>query len=207
MAKQSASSTAPRTRLDRTKVIEGAEKLVDELGLDAVTMTVLAESLGTKVSSLYNHVDGVDDLRAEIQVRAMEALASSLRSQAMGRSGQDGLRDLARSFLTFARAYPHRYAAMTRPIRDVDRFFAASAGAVEAAAAMVGSTGLSEDESLASQMALFSALHGFASLETSGFFGPLAGTTFDYDSIYGQVVEGAVDVIMSHARTGSDSAG
>lgn len=194
-------STAPRTRLDRASVIQRAEMLVDELGLDAVTMTVLAKTLGTKVSSLYNHVDGLEDLRAEIQIRAMRDLATSLRSRAMGRSGAEGLQDLARSFLEFARAHPHRYAAMTRPILNRERFFAASAEAVEAAAAMVGSTGLSADESLASQMALFSALHGFASLETSGFFGPLVDTSFDYDSIYGQVVEGAVGTIMKHAGT------
>lgn len=194
-------SSAPRTRLDRESVIQGAETLVDELGLDAVTMTVLAKTLGTKVSSLYNHVDGLDDLRAEIQRRAMKDLATTLRSRAMGRSGSEGLQDLARSFLEFARAHPHRYAAMTRPILDRGKFFAASAEAVEAAAAMVGSTGLSADESLASQMALFSALHGFASLETSGFFGPLVDTAFDYDSIYGQVVEGAVEAIMKHAAS------
>lgn len=194
-------STAPRTRLDRASVIQRAELLVDELGLDAVTMTVLAKTLGTKVSSLYNHVDGLEDLRAEIQIRAMRDLATSLRSRAMGRSGAEGLEDLARSFLEFARAHPHRYAAMTRPILNRERFFAASAEAVEAAAAMVGSTGLSADESLASQMALFSALHGFASLETSGFFGPLVDTSFDYDRIYGQVVEGAVGTIMKYAGT------
>lgn len=194
-----AEASAPRSRLDRAKVIEAAEVLVDELGLDEVTMTVLAKSLGTKVSSLYNHLDGLEDLRAELQIRTMQALAGALRKRAMGRSGPDGLRDMARSFLEFARAHPHRYAAMTRPIIDRDRFFAASAEAVEAAAAMVGSTGLTEDESLSSQMAFFSALHGFASLETSGFFGPLAAMEFDYDSVYGQVVDGAVDAIMNHA--------
>lgn len=197
-------TTAPRTRLDRESVIRRAETLVDELGLDEVTMTVLAKTLGTKVSSLYNHVDGLEDLRAEIQVRAMKDLATTMRSRAMGRSGAEGLQDLARAFLAYARAHPHRYAAMTRPIMNREKFFAASAEAVEAAAAMVGSTGLSADESLASQMALFSALHGFASLETSGFFGPLVDTSFDYDSIYGQVVEGAVETIMKHAGTPTD---
>lgn len=196
-------SPAPRTRLDRESVIRRAELLVDELGLDEVTMTVLAKTLGTKVSSLYNHVDGLEDLRAEIQVRAMKDLATTMRSRAMGRSGSEGLQDLARAFLEYARAHPHRYAAMTRPIMNREKFFAASAEAVEAAAAMVGSTGLSADESLASQMALFSALHGFASLETSGFFDPLADTSFDYDSIYGQVVDGAVEAIMKHAGAGA----
>lgn len=193
-------SSAARPRLTRATVIEAAEALVDELGMDEVTMTVLAKSLGTKVSSLYNHLDGLDDLRAELQVRAMQFFASTLRARAMGRSGPEGLRDLAMAFLDFARSHPHRYDAMTRKIIDRDRFFEASAGAVEAAAAMVGSTGLSQDESLASQMALFSALHGFASLETSGFFGPIAELEFDYDSIYDQVVEGAVNVILSHAE-------
>lgn len=53
---------APRTRLNRSRVIQAAIGLVDEDGMEALTMRALAEALGVKAMSLYNHVQNKDDL-------------------------------------------------------------------------------------------------------------------------------------------------
>lgn len=185
-----------RARLDRETVLAAAEALVDQRGIDAVTMTMLAAELGTKVSSLYNHVASLEDLRAELQIRFMRLLGQEIRRAAMGVSGEDGLHKLADTFIAFARAYPQRYDTMTRPIIDRDRFFEASARAVEGLAAMIGSTGIDEDKVLTAQMAFFAALHGYGSLETSGFFSPSQEFELDFDAVYAQVVRGAVAALL-----------
>ncbi|WP_341924905.1 TetR/AcrR family transcriptional regulator [Nocardioides psychrotolerans] len=179
---------ARRPRLDHESVVVAAEGLVDREGYDALTMTLLAAELETRVSSLYNHVANLEDLRAEIQVRAMQLLGNQVRSAAMGHAGPDGLRVLSHSLRGFARDYPHRYAAMTRAPIDRDAFFAAAAGTIEALAVMVRSTGLPEERILLTGMAVFSALHGFVSLEVSGYFGGVD----DLDTVFAQVIRGAV---------------
>jgi len=189
---------ARRSRLDTETVVAAAENLVDEHGIDAVTMTMLAAELGTRVSSLYNHVASLEDLRSELQVRAIRYLGTDLQRSAMGASGKDGLLKLADTFRSFSLKYPNRYDTMTRPIVDRKRFLEASADAVGALLAMIGSTGVSADEALSGQAAFFAAVHGFAALETSGFFAPPddRGISIDFDAVYAQVVRGAISAII-----------
>jgi AcrR family transcriptional regulator len=184
-----------RARLDHETVLIAAEALVDREGYDALTMTLLAAELQTRVSSLYNHVANLEDLRAEIQVRAMELLGKHVRRAAMGHAGADGLRVLSHELRAFARAYPQRYAAITREPINRDSFFAAAGDTIEALAVMVRSAGLPEDRILPTGMAIFSALHGFVSLEVSGYFGGIP----DLDAVFAQVIRGAVTAAVLEA--------
>jgi len=53
----------PRRRpLDRAQVVRAALELLDEVGLDELTMRRLAERLGVKAASLYRHVRDKDEL-------------------------------------------------------------------------------------------------------------------------------------------------
>lgn len=184
-----------RARLDHETVLVAAESLVDREGYDALTMTLLAAELQTRVSSLYNHVANLEDLRAEIQVRAMRLLGQHVRRAAMGHAGADGLRILSHELRTFAAAYPQRYAAITRQPINRDAFFAAAGDTIEALAVMVRSAGLPEDRILPTGMAIFSALHGFVSLEVSGYFGGIP----DLDGVFAQVIRGAVTAAVLEA--------
>lgn len=55
-------SSRPRVPLDRERVLRAAISLADETGLEAVTMRELGRGLGVEAASLYNHIDGKDDL-------------------------------------------------------------------------------------------------------------------------------------------------
>lgn len=196
------STRVRRGRLDQEAVLQAAEALVDRDGYDALTMTSLAAELEARVSSLYNHVANLEDLRALVQVRAMRMLGEHVRAAAMGHAGTDGLRALSRELRVFARTHPQRYAALTRPPIDREGFYAAALEAIEALAVMVRSAGLPEERLLQTAMALFASLHGFVSLEVAGYFGDLAGTgapALDLDEVYEQVIDGAVSAAVLEA--------
>ena len=181
-----------RARLDHETVVVAAEALVDRDGYDALSMTLLAAELDTRVSSLYNHVANLEDLRSEIQVRAMASMGRHVQHAAMGRAGAEGIEALCHQLRDFARTYPQRYAALTRAPIDRDAFFEAAGGVIEALGVMVRSTGLPEDDILSTGMAVFSALHGFVSLEVSGYFGGID----DLERVFERVVRGAVAAIV-----------
>jgi len=186
---------ARRGRLDQEAVLQAAEALVDRDGYDALTMTSLATELDARVSSLYNHVANLEDLRAQVQVRAMRMLGDHVRTAAMGHAGIDGLRALSNALRSFARTHPQRYAALTRPPIEREAFYAAALEAIEALAIMGRSAGLPDERLLQSAMALFACLHGFVSLEVAGYFGDLSGTSaemLDLDEVYEHVIDGAV---------------
>ncbi len=158
----------PRRRLDRSAVLSAAEAFVDEHGPAALTMTALAGVLGVKVSSLYNHVPNLESLRGELQNRTMSELGVLLRNEAMGKTGERGLRALAHVLREFGRAHPGRYGlAMSAP-HDRQAFLAASGDAMAAFAAIIRSYGL-DDISLDFQVSAFAALHGVVILDNAGF--------------------------------------
>ncbi len=189
--------TERRARLDRETVVVTAESVVDREGYDALSMTILAGELDTRVSSLYNHVTNLEDLRAEIQVRAMALLGRQVQRAAMGHAGADGLRVLCHELRAFARTYPQRYAALTRTPIDRDGFYAAAGEVIEAMGVMVRSTGLPEERILPTGMAIFSALHGFVALESSGYFDGVP----QLEEVFEQVVRGAVTAAVLEVTT------
>lgn len=181
-------ATSRRVRLDQGEVVTAAEEIVDRVGWDGLTMTVLAGELGIKVPSLYSHVRSLDAVRGSIQVRTMEALGAELRTAAMGQSGAAGVAHLAAVYRAFVRSWPRRYEGTTREPIDRDAFLAASLDANDALRAMLRSLDLDGEDLLYAEIAVFAALHGFATLEASRFFGDV----FDADRVFALVLEGAL---------------
>jgi len=59
---QKSGGRAPRNTLSRDRIVDAALALIDDDGLDALTMPRLAGRLGVGTMSLYRHVDDKDDL-------------------------------------------------------------------------------------------------------------------------------------------------
>lgn len=174
-----------RRRLDHDRVVAAAEEIVDELGWDSLTMVALAARLGTKASSLYNHVSSIEGLRAELQGRTVAQLGRVLIRAAIGRGGREGFLAITSQFREFAQHHPHRYDGMTRAPIDPDVL---TAGAMDASAALSGvirSYGIAENSVLFAQVTVFGALHGVVSLEMNRYFGDLV----DYDELWCTTVD------------------
>src|SRR5579862_5239323 len=59
-------ATTRRRPLNRERILSAALELVDEQGIDALSMRKLGQALGYEAMSLYNHVANKDDLLAGI---------------------------------------------------------------------------------------------------------------------------------------------
>jgi TetR/AcrR family transcriptional regulator, tetracycline repressor protein len=83
----------PRERrpLDRKQVVQAALALLDEVGLDALTMRTLAERLGVKAASLYRHVRDKQDLLALLA----DEISGEIAIAADGRPWREQLVDAA----------------------------------------------------------------------------------------------------------------
>jgi AcrR family transcriptional regulator len=162
----------PRAGLSEELVIDEAVRLADEVGLEAMTLTVLAERLGVRQPSLYKHVDGVVALRRGIALRAKAALGETLARSAVGRSGEDAIVAMSQSYRRWALAHPGQYEAAQRaPAAGDDRDIAVSRAVVEICADVLRGFGLEGDDAIDAIRGYRAALHGFVSLETSGAFG------------------------------------
>ena len=61
-----------RAPLNRALIAETALSLIDERGLDQLSMRKLGAELGVEAMSLYNHVDNKDDLLDAVADRLYE---------------------------------------------------------------------------------------------------------------------------------------
>ena len=160
-----------RQRAEREHRITAAARLIaaDE-GWSAVTIRRLAEVIEYSQPVLYAHFENRDAIVAAVAVEGFQELAIALRRAARSsNNGQDAIKDVAISYLAFAREHPALYEAMFTMQTGL-RF--AEAGtkmelkdAFAALAAVVTPSG--NNVEIATET-FWAALHGLAELERSG---------------------------------------
>ncbi|MGB5760389.1 MAG: TetR/AcrR family transcriptional regulator [Acidimicrobiales bacterium] len=158
---------AGRPQLSHDLVVETAGRIADEHGLDAVTLTRVAKTLGTSQPALYRHVDGYDDLIRSLGLRGREILAARLSTSAIGLAGEDAVRSMGTAWRRMVIEHPGLYAATDRfPCAGDAELEAAVERVVETLALALNDFDLSEDRKVHAARSLRSAFHGFSHLES-----------------------------------------
>ena len=170
MATKKAASRRPG--LNAAVVLAEAAALADEVGLDALSLAQLADRLGIRSPSLYNHVASLEELKRGLAMIALRELANSLRNAAIGRSRDDAVRSLAAAYRDFVKKHPGLYQATHRAVSTDDaELSGASDEVVNVCLAVLRGYGLNQRAGLHALRGLRSAVHGFATLEIAGGFG------------------------------------
>lgn len=166
---------ARRPGLDKARVVQAAAELVDAEGIDALSLSRLAERLGVQTPSLYNHVDGLAGLTRELHLLNARVLGERLTQAAIGKSGAEAVAGIAQVYRAYVKESPgvylisQRSAARQAPA-DLE-LQAVEDRIVQVALAVVASFGLVGEDGLHAVRALRSTVHGFATLEIAGGFG------------------------------------
>src|SRR5258705_13885962 len=96
----------PRAGLTRDAVVEVALTLVDEKGLDALSLAAVADRAGVAAPSLYKHVGSLADLRNLMAIRIMRQITGMFATAVMGRSRDDAVEALMRAYRSYVLANP-----------------------------------------------------------------------------------------------------
>lgn len=157
-------------RTSRDAIVDAARALLEEEGLEAVTMQRVADRVGVRGPSLYKHVT---DRAALIRAVADSVVADLGRvldeSMRTGDPAED-LRAVTVAYREFVRARPHGYGLLFADLPDdlqPDPGALADLGRplVDAARRLVG-----DDEALATARTIVAWAHGFLSMELAGAF-------------------------------------
>lgn len=172
----------PRAGVTRERIAAEAAELADEVGLEAVTLSAIAQRLGVSGPAMYKHVAGVDALRRDLAVLAVGELTAALTAAAVGRAGADALRGVAGAYRAYARAHPGRLAASVRaPAPGDEEHAAASERALAVLVAVLRGYGIGDDDMVDALRTLRAAFHGFAVVEMAGGFGQPREVDATYD--------------------------
>ena len=152
------------------RLTQAAADMADEVGFDNVTVSALARQYNVTVASLYSHINNADDLRTRVSALALTELADRAADALAGRAGKDALVAFAGAYRGYAKQHPGRYAAARLPIDPQSLAAPEALRHVDLLRALLREYNLPEAEQIHAVRLLASALHGFASLETSGAF-------------------------------------
>ena len=162
----------PRPALTADRVIDVAADLADRDGYVNLTLGKVAAALGVRTPSLYNHLDGLDDLRRRLAVRALTMLGDALQRAAVGRTSEDAVRSIAVAYRRFAHAHPGLYATTVPTTEGADEAIQQAGDAtLRTVLAAISGYGLREEEAIHATRSVRSAVHGFVALELAGGFG------------------------------------
>lgn len=173
-----------RHRLSLALVATEAIAIVDREGLDALSLSSVADGLGVGPSALYTHVDGLDGLRYLVAVTATENLTADVRTAAIGTSGESALKAMGTAYRAFARHHPGQFASTLLPPRsEADDLAAANRSLVDVFALVYAGMGLPRERCRLAARSTRSAIHGFLALEHT------FGLTTASDSEYAHLLD------------------
>ncbi len=129
-----------RVGLDSAAVVEAAARLVDEEGIEQLTLSRLAGRLGIRTPSLYNHVAGLSGLKHDLTLYCLHDLLDRLLRATSGKSRAEAIIALADTYRAYGRQ------------------------------AVLAPYALGEEEAIHAIRSLRSIVQGFISLEIAGGF-------------------------------------
>jgi AcrR family transcriptional regulator len=176
----------PRAGLSRAAVVDVALALVDEKGLDALSLAAVADRAGVAAPSLYKHVGNLAELRELMAERVIWQLTAMFAGEVMGRSRDEAVAALLRAYRAYVLANPGRYHLVPLDALHHGPALAKAGGdLMDVFVAVMRGYGLTESAATHAIRRLRAAAHGFSTLEAGGGF----GLSEDVDSSYEQLIE------------------
>ncbi|MEH7123559.1 TetR/AcrR family transcriptional regulator [Bacillus sp. JJ1773] len=161
-----------RMKIDLAVILLKATKIIDEHGLDQLSLGVLAEELQIRPPSLYNHVNGLNELKQKLAIHGTRKLYEMMLQEAVGRSGDEAIRVLSGAYIQFVRNHPGLYEATSRyPDPEDKELLEAQESIVRLTVQVLQVYNLDEEQAIHMVRGFRSILHGFASIEQVGGFG------------------------------------
>lgn len=159
-------------KIDLATILLKATQLVDTHGLEQLSLGMLAEELQIRPPSLYNHINGLNELKQNLAIHGSRKLYESMLQAAVGRSGDDAIRAISEAYIQFVRDHPGLYEATSRfPDPDDKELQEVQESIVRLSVQVLKAYNLEEEQAIHMVRGLRSILHGFSSIEQMGGFG------------------------------------
>lgn len=172
-----------RPGLTTSKVVDAALELIDEQGVEGLTLAAVAGRTGVATPSLYKHVASLQTLRGHVGVRVLEEMIAWCTQAVLGLAGDEAVEALMHAYRAYVKERPKRYAAMPMdPLHD-ELQREAGLKLMEVMLATLRGYGLEGSDAIHATRRLRVIVHGFASLEANGGFGLPEGLDDTYDQL------------------------
>ncbi|MDM5233052.1 TetR/AcrR family transcriptional regulator [Lysinibacillus pakistanensis] len=190
-----------RMKLELSIILKKATDIIDKQGLDQLSIGLLAEKLDVRPPSLYNHLDGLHELRQKLAIQGVKKLNEYMLQAAVGRSGDDAIRAISKAYIQFVREHPGLYDASTRfPDSNDQELQQAQRSVVQLVLQVLDAYNLQEEMAIHMVRGLRSILHGFTSIEQMGGFGMPLDFNKSFSILLNTFIEGIHAVTLNEGK-------
>lgn len=162
---------AHRAGLDQASVVEAAASLIDEEGIAQLSLGHLAERLGVRTPSLYNHITSLLGLKRDLTLYCSRDLLDHITRVTIGKARDEAIFAFVDAYRAYAVANPGRYALTIRaPDAEDQEMQVVAQRYLEVIQAILAPYKLSEEDSIHAIRSLRSIVHGFTTIEAAGGF-------------------------------------
>jgi len=161
----------PRQGLSQEKIIEAAIRLMEEIGCENFTLKKLAEYLMIKPASLYNHIASQSELNYAIGKAALERLTTVMELASKEKEGIEAITAISVAYRKYAKENPVLYETFINIPSIRNELIKEGRHSIgDILRRILRPYRLTEEETIHMSRAIRSAMHGFISLENSGYF-------------------------------------
>ena len=83
-------------------IITTSAGLSNEVGLNNLSLKMIAEELNIKSPSLYNHISSLDEIKEKLMIYGWKELGEKATESAVGVAGYEALRNMCYAFYDYA---------------------------------------------------------------------------------------------------------
>lgn len=82
-------------------IIETSANIANEIGLDNLSLKIIAEKLNIKSPSLYNHISSLDEVKQRLMIYGWEQMEEKILESAVGVTGYNALKNMCKAFYDY----------------------------------------------------------------------------------------------------------
>ncbi len=155
-----------RAQINLTKILEVAIDICNKEGYEQLALSSVSKKLGIKTPSLYNHIEGLSDLKQKMAYYGLQMLYDSILHSIIGYKGDDAIIVASKAYISFVNKNPGLYCSISKvPDPYEQQFDKLSNQLVQVFLRLFCVYELSEAESIHAVRGLRSMLHGFSSIQ------------------------------------------
>ena len=83
-------------------IIKASADIVNKIGLNSLSLKIIAEELNIKSPSLYNHISSLEEVKQRLMVYGWKQIEEKMIDSAVGVSGYEALKNMCNVFYDYA---------------------------------------------------------------------------------------------------------
>lgn len=166
-----------RSLFSKEIILQAALEIVDEDGINELSINALARKLEIQPPSLYNHLKNLEDLRVQVSVVVHVEIADWIKKAIKRKENKKAVIAMAESWRDYALKYPGRYKLSSSfPAQDSEEWHSVYVGLRDLTTEILKNAYTVSDADIRSAArAIRSLVHGFVMFELAGGWSQIIG--------------------------------